>query len=100
MEHHDNIGSVERLAARRPRLRNLDALIGRDGWKLVCLLRISPVMPFSATSFALGLSSIGLCDYIVGTLASFPALSGYVSSAHWRIPVFPIGLAVRRQFIG
>jgi uncharacterized membrane protein YdjX (TVP38/TMEM64 family) len=71
-------GAVERLAARRPRLRNLDALIGRDGWKLVCLLRISPVMPFSATSFALGLSPIGLRDYIVGTLASFPALGGYV----------------------
>jgi uncharacterized membrane protein YdjX (TVP38/TMEM64 family) len=54
---------VERLAALRPRLRNLDALIARDGWKLVCLLRVSPIMPFSATSLALGLSPIGLRDY-------------------------------------
>ena len=69
---------VERLAARRPRLRNLDARIARDGWKLVCLLRVSPIMPFSATSLALGLSTVGLRDYAIGTLASLPALCGYV----------------------
>jgi uncharacterized membrane protein YdjX (TVP38/TMEM64 family) len=70
--------TVERLAARRPRLRNLDAQIARDSWKLVCLLRVSPIMPFSATSLALGLSAISLRDYAIGTLASLPALCGYV----------------------
>jgi uncharacterized membrane protein YdjX (TVP38/TMEM64 family) len=70
--------TVERLASRRPRLRNLDAQIARDGWKLVCLLRVSPIMPFSATSIALGLSGVGLRDYAIGTLASLPALCGYV----------------------
>ena len=69
---------IERLAARRPRLRNLDARIARDGWKLVCLLRVSPIMPFSATSLALGLSGVSLRDYAIGTLASLPALCGYV----------------------
>jgi uncharacterized membrane protein YdjX (TVP38/TMEM64 family) len=69
---------VERMCARRPRLRDLDALIAADGWKLVCLLRISPVMPFAATSYVLGLSSIGMGAYLVGTLASLPALLGYV----------------------
>jgi uncharacterized membrane protein YdjX (TVP38/TMEM64 family) len=70
--------AVERLAARRPRLRNLDTRIARDGWKLVCLLRVSPIMPFSATSLALGLSAVGPRDYTMGTLASLPALCGYV----------------------
>jgi uncharacterized membrane protein YdjX (TVP38/TMEM64 family) len=69
---------VERAASRRPRLRSLDGLIARDGWKLVFLLRISPVMPFSATSYLLGLSSIDLRAYLVGTLGSLPALAGYV----------------------
>jgi uncharacterized membrane protein YdjX (TVP38/TMEM64 family) len=59
-------------------LRNLDARIARDGWKLVWLLRVSPIMPFSATSIALGLSAVGLRDYAIGTLASLPALCGYV----------------------
>jgi uncharacterized membrane protein YdjX (TVP38/TMEM64 family) len=53
-------------------------MVARDGWKLVCLLRISPIMPFSATSYALGLSSIRLGSYLLGTLASLPALFGYV----------------------
>jgi uncharacterized membrane protein YdjX (TVP38/TMEM64 family) len=70
--------TVERLMATRPRLRNFDGLIAQDGLRLVCLLRLSPVMPFSVTSYMLGLSSIDLRSYTIGTLASFPALFGYV----------------------
>ena len=69
---------IERLVARHGRLRRLDGVIQDEGWKIVCLLRLSPVMPFSATSYLLGLSSIGWSDYLVGTLASLPALFGYV----------------------
>lgn len=71
-------GWVERFMARRPRLQNLDDLLARDGARLVCLLRLSPVMPFAATSYALGLSSVSVRDYIIGTMASLPALLGYV----------------------
>ena len=35
-------------------------------------------MPFSATSLTLGLSAVSLRDYAIGTLASLPALGGYV----------------------
>ncbi len=69
---------IERLISTRPRLRNFDNLVAQDGWRLVCLLRISPVMPFSVTSYMLGLSSIDLRSYMIGTLASLPALCGYV----------------------
>jgi uncharacterized membrane protein YdjX (TVP38/TMEM64 family) len=70
--------TVERLIADHPRLRNLDISITQDGWRIVCLLRISPVMPFALTSYTLGLSSIGLRSYAIGTLASLPTLCGYV----------------------
>lgn len=63
---------------RRPRLRNLDRMVGERGWVLIALLRVSPVMPFAPTSYALGLSAVSLRDYAVGTLASLPALLGYV----------------------
>jgi uncharacterized membrane protein YdjX (TVP38/TMEM64 family) len=59
-------------------LARLDGIIARDGWRLVALLRVSPVMPFSLTSYALGFSGITLRDYLLGTLASLPALLGYV----------------------
>ena len=59
-------------------LSRLDHAVRAEGWRLVALLRVSPVMPFSLTSYALGLSGIGLRDYALGTLASLPALFGYV----------------------
>ena len=69
---------VARLLRRRPQVQNLDAALGRDGWKLVCILRMSPVMPFVATSYALGLSCVSTRHYALGTLAALPALLGYV----------------------
>jgi uncharacterized membrane protein YdjX (TVP38/TMEM64 family) len=70
---------VERVMVRASRIRNLDAAVARDGWRLVCLLRASPLMPFVATSYLLGLSAISLRDYMLGTLAALPALFGYVA---------------------
>ena len=69
---------VVRAMARHPRLDRLDEAVARDGWRLVCLMRISPIMPFAITSYALGLTSLGLRPYMLGTLASLPALLGYV----------------------
>lgn len=62
------------------RLADLDTAIARDGWRLVCLLRISPVMPFAITSYALGLTRIAGRDFVLGTLAALPALAGYVAA--------------------
>ena len=70
---------VERVIVDKNRVRNLDAAVARDGWRLVCLLRASPLMPFVATSYLLGLSAVSLRDYMLGTLAALPALLGYVS---------------------
>jgi len=35
-------------------------------------------MPFAATSYALGMSAVGIKAYLIGTAASLPALAGYV----------------------
>jgi uncharacterized membrane protein YdjX (TVP38/TMEM64 family) len=69
---------VARLLERRVRAARMDDAISRFGWKFVCLMRISPIMPFAATSYALGLTRIGIRAYLLGTLASLPALLGYV----------------------
>jgi len=69
---------IERWLGGRPRLRALDAGLASESWRLVCLLRVSPVMPFAVTSYMLGLSSVSRRDYLLGTLAALPALLGYV----------------------
>ncbi len=70
---------VQGAIARSPRARRLDAAVAREGWRLVCLLRISPVMPFALTSYALGLTSLAPATYMLGTLMSLPPLLGYVA---------------------
>jgi uncharacterized membrane protein YdjX (TVP38/TMEM64 family) len=68
-----------RLLANRARsLQHFDAALAREGWRMVGLLRMCPIMPFAATSYALGATSVSLKGYLIGTLASLPALLGYV----------------------
>jgi uncharacterized membrane protein YdjX (TVP38/TMEM64 family) len=68
----------EQLFIRRARLRRFGDEMVKGGWRFVCLLRMSPVMPFALTSYALGLSNISARNYMLGTVASLPALFGYV----------------------
>ncbi|GBR16084.1 TVP38/TMEM64 family protein [Acetobacter orientalis] len=56
----------------------LERMTEKQGWKMVCLLRISPILPFAVTSYVLGFTELSTADYILGTLASLPALLGYV----------------------
>lgn len=59
---------VEKLLAGQRKFRAVDAAIGRDGLKVVFLLRLSPLFPFSLGNYALGLSSVRLLDYVGATL--------------------------------
>lgn len=73
---------IHDFLARRRFLAMLDDMATEQGWKIVCLLRISPVLPFAITSYALGLTTIGSVDYLIGTLAALPSLLGYVVIGH------------------
>ena len=41
--------------------------MGTSGFKIVVLLRLSPVLPFSALNYALGLTRVSLRDYVLGS---------------------------------
>lgn len=70
---------IERWICRHAVMDRFDAAIGSESWRFVLLLRISPVMPFALTSYGLGLTRICQRNYLLGTLASLPALVGYVA---------------------
>lgn len=60
-------------------LTKLDAAIGKDGFKVLLLLRIAPVIPFSAVNYFYGASSIDFASYFWGTLLGFaPGTLAYV----------------------
>lgn len=59
--------AVARRVGRDPRLAAVDAAVAREGWKAVALLRLSPVLPFNLLNYALGLTRVGLRDYLIGS---------------------------------
>ena len=70
---------ISRWLEDNPAMARLDDAMNSEGWLMVALLRISPVMPFALTSYGLGLTRISQRDFLLGTLASLPALTGYVA---------------------
>jgi uncharacterized membrane protein YdjX (TVP38/TMEM64 family) len=45
----------------------IDAAVGREGWKIVGLTRLSPVFPFNLLNYAYGLTAVSLRDYVIAT---------------------------------
>jgi uncharacterized membrane protein YdjX (TVP38/TMEM64 family) len=71
---------VRERTSRSPGLSALDAAVGRDGWRLVVLLRLSPVFPFALLNYALGGTRIGLGAYALASwIAMVPGTFLYVS---------------------
>jgi uncharacterized membrane protein YdjX (TVP38/TMEM64 family) len=70
---------VSRHIHLHPAAARFDDVVGKEGWRIVLLLRVSPIMPFALTSYGLGLSRISQRDFLLGTLASLPSLLGYVA---------------------
>jgi uncharacterized membrane protein YdjX (TVP38/TMEM64 family) len=62
-------GWVARKLEAYPRFRAVDEAVGREGWKIVGLIRLSPVFPFSLLNYAFGLTKVRLRDYFFATLA-------------------------------
>jgi pyruvate/2-oxoglutarate dehydrogenase complex dihydrolipoamide dehydrogenase (E3) component/uncharacterized membrane protein YdjX (TVP38/TMEM64 family) len=59
---------VATWAAANPKFRSLDQAIGREGFKMVLLTRLSPVFPFVLLNYFLGLTAVRTGAYILANL--------------------------------
>ncbi len=59
---------VSRMVAERPALKAVDQAVEREGGRVVFLLRLSPLVPFSISNYVYGLTRVPPGQYI---LASF-----------------------------
>jgi uncharacterized membrane protein YdjX (TVP38/TMEM64 family) len=50
-----------------PTFRALDEAVGREGWKIVGLTRLSPALPFVLQNYAYGLTRVSPRDYILAS---------------------------------
>jgi uncharacterized membrane protein YdjX (TVP38/TMEM64 family) len=51
-----------------PKFAALNEAVGKEGFKIVLLLRLSPILPFNILNYALGLTKISFRDYALASI--------------------------------
>jgi uncharacterized membrane protein YdjX (TVP38/TMEM64 family) len=70
---------IRLLLNRRRKYRTLDRAVADDGWKVVVLMRLSPIVPFNLQNYALGVTAIPFLQYLTATLIGIvPGIAIYV----------------------
>ena len=70
---------VARTIAANPKLQALDATVTREGWMIVLLMRLSPVIPFNLLNYAFGATRVSLRDYaLASAVGMLPGTMMYV----------------------
>jgi uncharacterized membrane protein YdjX (TVP38/TMEM64 family) len=70
---------VQRMTEGNARFRALDRAIGKEGAKIVFLVRLAPVFPFTYINYAFGLTGIATGPYVLATLVGMvPGTFAYV----------------------
>ncbi len=71
-------GAIERRLEGNARFIAIDRAIAAEGRKIVFLLRLSPIFPFSLLNYALGLTRVRFRDYALACLGMLPGTLLYV----------------------
>lgn len=70
---------VERITADNPKFQAIDKAVGAEGFKIVLLLRLSPLLPFALSNYFYGLTAVGFWPYLAATALGFaPGTFAYV----------------------
>lgn len=69
---------IERKIAGNPRFQVIDRAVSREGFKIVALLRLSPLFPFNLLNYSLGLTRVRFLDYFLASIAMLPGTLVYV----------------------
>jgi uncharacterized membrane protein YdjX (TVP38/TMEM64 family) len=70
---------AERFARASPAFGSLSRAIGKDGAKIVVLVRLSPAFPFTVVNYLFGLTPVPLASYVLASwIAMLPGTLAYV----------------------
>ena len=58
---------IEAMAKKNDKFRRIDSAIGKQGAKLVFLLRLSPVIPFNLSNYFYGLTGVKFWPYVLAS---------------------------------
>lgn len=69
---------VYKKIAGNEKFRAIDEAVGKEGFKIVLLTRLSPVFPFNLLNYAFGVTGVSLKDYLLGFVGMIPGTIMYV----------------------
>lgn len=70
---------IQNLTKDNPTFQAIDAAVGKEGFKIVLLLRLSPLLPFALSNYFYGLTAVEFWPYLLATLLGFaPGTFAYV----------------------
>lgn len=71
--------AVAKRAAENEKFAAIDEAVGKDGWKIVGLTRLSPVFPFTLLNYAYGITRVKWSHFAMASLLGmFPGTVMYV----------------------
>ncbi|PYL57985.1 MAG: hypothetical protein DMF30_04365 [Verrucomicrobia bacterium] len=57
--------SVQKFAKSSLRFQAIDQAIGENGWKIIGLLRLNPLIPFNISNYFYGITAISFWEYVL-----------------------------------
>jgi uncharacterized membrane protein YdjX (TVP38/TMEM64 family) len=70
---------VETIISTNPKFQSFDRIIQQGGFKLILLVRLSPIFPLAVSNYLYGASGISFVPYLLGTVIGFmPGTFAYV----------------------
>lgn len=70
--------NMEKVALKYPVILAIDSALKQQGFKIVGLLRLSPIVPFNAINYILGITAVPLRDYAFACVGMIPGTVFYV----------------------
>ena len=76
-----SVTQVLELAKGNKQFAAIDRAIGKDSFRVVLLLRLSPLLPLALSNYLYGLTSVDLVPYILGSwVGMLPGTLAYVTA--------------------
>ena len=71
-------GWISQKIEGKQKFRAIDRAVGKEGFKIVLLTRLSPVFPFNLLNYGLGVTGVSLKDYVLASVGMIPGTIMYV----------------------
>ena len=69
---------ISKKIAGNQKFSAIDKAVGKEGFKIVLLTRLSPIFPFNLLNYGLGVTGVSLKDYVLASVGMIPGTIMYV----------------------